>query len=195
MHERGMAVPVIIGVIIVAAVGLYLLMAGRQSEAPTLEEEMVDEAMVDEEMDQEADMTGEGEEMSEGEPIDAEGEGEADAADDVEGELEVLGEQAGTYQEYQVDLLDNASDGDVVLFFHAAWCPTCRATDDDIAAREGEIPSDLTILKVDYDSSSDLIQKYGVTTQHTFVQVDSEGNEINQWSGSATLDDIVENLQ
>ncbi|GAA4414127.1 hypothetical protein GCM10023168_37480 [Fodinibacter luteus] len=70
----------------------------------------------------------------------------------------------------------------VVYFFHASWCPTCRATEEAIA-RDG-IPAGLTVVKVDYDSETDLRKEYGVTTQHTFVQVDPDGGELAKWTGS-----------
>ncbi len=70
----------------------------------------------------------------------------------------------------------------VVYFFHATWCPTCRATEEAIA-RDG-IPAGLTLVKVDFDSENDLRKKYGVTTQHTFVQVDASGAELAKWTGS-----------
>jgi thiol-disulfide isomerase/thioredoxin len=70
----------------------------------------------------------------------------------------------------------------VVYFFHAPWCPTCRATEKAIA-RDG-IPAGLTLVKVDFDTESDLRKQYGVTTQHTFVQVDPSGAELAKWTGS-----------
>ena len=101
---------------------------------------------------------------------------------------------AGTYQEYGEDKLALAENGDVVLFFHATWCPSCRAADADIREQLTAIPNDTHILKVDYDSSTALKQQYGVTTQHTFVQVDESGTEIQQWTGGNTLDSIVAKL-
>ena len=70
----------------------------------------------------------------------------------------------------------------VVYFFHAPWCPTCRATEKAIG-RDG-IPAGLTLVKVDFDTENDLRKKYGVTTQHTFVQVDPSGAELAKWTGS-----------
>jgi thiol-disulfide isomerase/thioredoxin len=70
----------------------------------------------------------------------------------------------------------------VVYFFHAPWCPTCRATEKAIT-RDG-IPAGLTLVKVDFDSEDDLRRQYGVTTQHTFVQVDPSGTELAKWTGS-----------
>lgn len=70
-----------------------------------------------------------------------------------------------------------------VLFFHASWCPTCRAADADISAKLSSIPAGLIIHKVDYDTATDLKKKYGVTYQHTFVQVDEKGEMITKWSG------------
>jgi len=97
----------------------------------------------------------------------------------------------GAYTSYEESRLSYANAGDVVLFFHAPWCPYCRAADNDINARLNEIPDGLLILKTDYDSATALKKKYGVTYQHTFVQVDAQGNMIKKWSSSQTLDAIV----
>lgn len=100
--------------------------------------------------------------------------------------------KAGSYEAYSGDKVALASPThDVVLFFRASWCPSCRAVDGDIKANLGNIPTSLTILDVNYDSSSDLKKKYGVTYQHTFVQVDKDGNMIKKWSGSPTLAKLV----
>ena len=99
--------------------------------------------------------------------------------------------KGSSYEMYAPEKLVNAEAGNVVLFFRAGWCPTCRTVDSDIKANMKNIPANLTILDVDYDKSSDLKKKYGVTTQHTFVQVDSKGNLIKKWTGGSTLTSIV----
>jgi thiol-disulfide isomerase/thioredoxin len=81
------------------------------------------------------------------------------------------------------------ADSDVVLFFHAPWCPTCRATEASIDA-DG-VPDGLTLVKVDFDSATELRQKYGVTYQHTYVQVDPDGTALKKWTGSETGADIA----
>ncbi len=96
--------------------------------------------------------------------------------------------QTGSYSTYNLSKLANAEKGDVVLFFHAGWCPKCKETDKNFNATQ--TPDGLTILKIDYDNSTELRKKYGVTIQHTFVQVDKDGNELKQWNGSYTYDDI-----
>ena len=104
-------------------------------------------------------------------------------------------EEYGYYEDYSVDKLERANEGDVVLFFHASWCPTCRSLDSDIVSNSKNIPSDVTILKTDYDSETSLKQKYGVTYQHTMVQVDADGNMIHKWSGSPTLASLLGNIR
>lgn len=86
---------------------------------------------------------------------------------------------------------DMYADGDVVLFFAADWCPTCQEATKNLEANPAAIPAGLAIVRVDYDNSDDLKQKYGVTTQHTFVQVDADGNEVAKWTGSVTADEIA----
>lgn len=96
------------------------------------------------------------------------------------------------YTDYSPEALKNAS-WNIVLFFHADWCPTCQAIEKDILSKE--VPSGLTILKVDYDTATDLKKKYNVLTQSSFVQVDNEWNMIKRWISWRWLDDIVKKVQ
>lgn len=104
-------------------------------------------------------------------------------------------ETHGAYQMYSPELLARAETGKVIIFFYATWCPSCRSLDRDIRGNINDVPSDVTILIADYDNSADLKQKYGITTQHSFVQVDAEGNELNKWFGHPTLELILEELK
>ena len=104
--------------------------------------------------------------------------------------------KAGSYEAYAPEKVALASaTHDVVLFFRASWCPICRALDADIKANLSKIPESLAILDVNYDNSTALKQKYGVTYQHTFVQVDKDGNLIKKWSGSPTLSALVSEVK
>lgn len=84
---------------------------------------------------------------------------------------------AGAYVDYSDGAIE-ATPGPKVLFFHASWCPQCRALDEDLRARG--VPDGLTVFKVDYDSRTDLRQKYGVTIQTTVVFVDDSGELISR---------------
>ncbi|MEK7569398.1 MAG: thioredoxin family protein [Patescibacteria group bacterium] len=103
--------------------------------------------------------------------------------------------EPGSYEPYSPEKLARAESGDVVLFFRASWCPTCRALDANIRTNSGSIPGAVTVLDVDYDNSTELKQKYGVTYQHTLVQVDASGNLIAKWQGSPTLSDLVSKIR
>ena len=93
----------------------------------------------------------------------------------------MMKKSAGLYTAYSPDKLALAKTSKVVIFFHAAWCPTCRALDAEITSKG--VKEGFTILKVDYDNSKELKAKYGVTTQHTLVQVDASGSNLSKWSG------------
>lgn len=81
--------------------------------------------------------------------------------------------QPGDYVEYYDGAIAETA-GTKVLFFHASWCPKCRALEEDILANE--IPDDFTVFKVDFDTATELRQRYGVTLQTTIVYVDDEGD-------------------
>lgn len=99
----------------------------------------------------------------------------------------------GAYIDYSGDVIAS-TDGTKILFFHAPWCPQCKALDASIKA--GPIPDGTTIIKVDYDSSQALKQKYGVTTQTTLVLIDDDGNLVKKYVAYSTpsLDALISNL-
>ncbi len=100
----------------------------------------------------------------------------------------------GTYESYSSQKIARAEMGDVVIFFHASWCPSCRALNSDIEANLNSIPVNVSILKADYDKENELKKKYGVTSQHTLVQVDKDGNLIKKWSGGSKLSNVLSEI-
>jgi thioredoxin 1 len=114
-------------------------------------------------------------------------------ADDsmMEGDAgDAMSQVKGSFVDYSPERVAQASaDNKTVLFFNASWCPKCQAT--TAALRSAGVPDGVTVLSVDYDANTALRQKYGVTYQHTFVQVDASGNEVAQWSGSADGADVA----
>ena len=81
--------------------------------------------------------------------------------------------------------------GKVVLFFHAGWCPTCQEANKNLTSDPASLPAGVTVVKTDFDTETDLRQKYGVGIQHTFVQIDADGNELRTWTGSNTGEEIA----
>lgn len=99
---------------------------------------------------------------------------------------------AGTYEAYSSAQATAAHKAGkkVVLFFHADWCPFCVEADKQFKARLSELPANTIILKTNYDTEMALKKKYAVTYQHTFVQIDADGNLVSKWNGGD-----VENLK
>ncbi len=83
---------------------------------------------------------------------------------------------AGQYVAYDEQAFIDGDTQTRLLFFHASWCPQCQALDESIET-DG-VPDGVIIYKVDYDSSQDLRQAYGVTLQTTVVRVDADGNKV-----------------
>ncbi|MBI5151776.1 MAG: thioredoxin fold domain-containing protein [Candidatus Pacebacteria bacterium] len=106
----------------------------------------------------------------------------------------------GQYIEYSKTAFDQNSNKKRVLFFYANWCPVCQPADKSIKENSGKIPADVVVIRVNYnDSDTDqeekaLAQKYGITYQHTFVQIDGEGKEVIKWNGGQ-LDELLAKMQ
>ena len=91
---------------------------------------------------------------------------------------------AGAYlplADYEKDAAARAGTK-IVYFFHAPWCPDCRATEAALTAQG--VPAGLTVVKVDYDSATELKARYGITKQHTFVLIDKDGMAKKTFTGT-----------
>lgn len=100
----------------------------------------------------------------------------------------------GRYADYSEEAVAAEGYDETILFFHAAWCPECRAFEQAIT--DDDIPAGVQILKVDYDDSSELRQRYEVTIQSTFVKVNQEGDRVSLWVGygrDKSLNAVLEN--
>ncbi len=104
------------------------------------------------------------------------------------------------YVQYSKSALDSASSGRRVLFFYASWCPTCKPADASFTQNASKLPEDITVIRVNYNDSDtdqeekDLAKKYGVTYQHTFVQIDGTGKELTKWNGGQ-IDELLSNIK
>jgi thiol-disulfide isomerase/thioredoxin len=112
--------------------------------------------------------------------------GEADMTNDA-----MMAQGPGEYIAYEPSAVAASNADSIILNFSATWCPSCRALDKDINENLSTIPAGVEIYKVDYDSNVALRQQYGVTTQHTLVEVTADGTMIQKWSGGNTLESVV----
>ncbi len=101
----------------------------------------------------------------------------------------------GKYVDYTEQSLQESADTKRVVFFHAPWCSTCNFYEGQI--EDQGVPSGVTILKVDYDSETELKELYGVNIQSTFVLLDENGEVKNSWPfarGLSGIQDLYEQV-
>lgn len=109
-------------------------------------------------------------------------------------------EPPSRYQEYSKTAFESSSGSRRVLFFYANWCPICKPADASFRNQESLIPQDVRVLRVNYSDSDsdqdekDLAKKYGITYQHTFVQIDSLGEEVTKWNGGQ-IEQLLTNIK
>jgi thioredoxin 1 len=60
------------------------------------------------------------------------------------------------------------SNKSILVDVTAPWCPTCKAQRPVIAALEKSNPQ-LVVMEIDFDTSKDLLRKFGVQTQSTLI--------------------------
>jgi thiol-disulfide isomerase/thioredoxin len=101
--------------------------------------------------------------------------------------------KAGTYVDYKSGIIES-TPGTKILFFHAPWCPQCRALEASIKANT--IPENTTIIKVDYDTNQALRKTYGVTIQTSLVSVNDSGELIKKFVAydDPSLAAVIKNL-
>lgn len=105
----------------------------------------------------------------------------------------IMDMEKGSFANYE-DVDISSLKGSIILDFSATWCPSCRTFKEDIEESLDDIPTGVHIVVVDYDTYTDLRKKYAVQMQHTFVQVDNEGNMIKKWSGGTSLESVLKEL-
>lgn len=116
------------------------------------------------------------------------------STDDTTKNFPVAKSESSRYVAYSKAAFDALSDKRRVLYFHAPWCPTCRPLDKSLSSNPNQIPDGVVLFKTDYDTETALKTKYGITYQHTFVEVDAAGNAVQTWNGGDVAD-IVSRLQ
>jgi Thioredoxin. len=96
------------------------------------------------------------------------------------------------YLAYSPEVFERVAPKRRILFFYAAWCPTCIPTNQDFNDNTSIIPEDVSVIRVNYndddtdEAERDLARRYGVTYQHTFVQIDERGEVVTRWNGGST---------
>ncbi len=113
--------------------------------------------------------------------------------------LNALDERApvahGSYEELNAGALEAAlGNKNIILFFHAAWCPSCVGTDAEIKERITELPEDSIIFKTDYDSEIKLREKFEITAQHSIVIID-KNNALQFKQTGFSFNDIISVLE
>lgn len=113
---------------------------------------------------------------------------------------EKMMKKEGIYTPFSPEVLTSSANTRRVLFFYANWCPTCKPADTSFTKNVTQIPADVTLIRVNYNDTEtdqaekDLAKKYGVTYQHTFIQIDTKGNEVTKWNGGQ-IDELLSNLK
>lgn len=160
---------VVIGVIAIAAIGGFMILGQNNNETSdemAMEsEEVMEDTQSDESMMEEEQMA-----MAE----------------------------SGNYVEFAQNSFEEVSSDGQVLYFYANWCPTCRAADPEFQESSANLP--VKVVRVNYnDSDTDeaeeaLADKYNITYQHTFVQLDENGREVTRWNGGS-VEELNENIK
>ena len=164
--KRGTVVGLAVAGVLVLGVGAAVVATALGGDSPTVTAAQTSESS------NEPDAGASGATEAEPDQKDAAAKGDETAA------AESVGTSPGAYIDYSEEALA-AAEGKRVLYFHADWCPTCRALEDDIEA--AGVPEGITILKVNYDTEQALKQKYDVVQQTTMVLIDDDGNAVKSY--------------
>lgn len=94
----------------------------------------------------------------------------------------------------RISLAKAKQNGRTVLFFAAtSWCNTCSALDLELKDRSSILPSDVSVLKIDYDHDVATNRAYGISSQHTMILLDKNGDEIKRWVGGG-IDTLISEI-
>ena len=118
-----------------------------------------------------------------------------------EGAMEegVMMESEDRYLVYSPEVFAAAEGTKQVLYFYANWCPTCGPADVGFMEGSDRIPEDMVVIRVNYNDTDtdqaekELANKYEVTYQHTYVQLDEQGEVVTKWNGGG-LDELLSKI-
>jgi len=96
------------------------------------------------------------------------------------------------YTDYSEEKAKNATQKNIILFFHTDWCSSCKSFEEKVLSEN--IPEDILILKVDFDKNNELRQKYNILTQTSFILIDKNWNLIKRWIWSRDISDIIQKI-
>jgi thiol-disulfide isomerase/thioredoxin len=120
--------------------------------------------------------------------------------EEVMADEEAMMQNESRYIAFTPEVLSSSKDTRRVLYFYAKWCPTCIPANKGFIEKMSLIPEDVTVIRVNYkdtdtdQAEKDLAEKYQVSYQHIFIQIDEGGNEVTKWSGGG-IDELLENIK
>ena len=79
-----------------------------------------------------------------------------------------------------------------LVFFHAPWCPVCKAQEPKVLAHLNNDAKDVVAFKVDYDTNKALRQEMNVSKQSTLIlyQGTKEIGRLSYKSDDASIDEL-----
>lgn len=194
MNKNASIALAVVALLLVAGAGAFALLSGTSQESS----ELMADSMAPKGMMMQADEEKSDAMMAETSMMKKDD--EAMAMDAMEGETAMMAQHDAQYIPFEAGMLEQNQDKRRLLYFYANWCPTCQPVDRDFQSKTSELPIDVVVYRVNYndtdtDSAEDqLAETYGVTYQHTFVLIDSQGNEVEKWNGGS-FRDVLKKLQ
>ncbi len=96
--------------------------------------------------------------------------------------------------DYSTESFEGSKTTKRILFFYSDQAPKSVTLGQEITLLSDKIPENVTILRVNYDSETELKTEYKILIPGVLIQIDQDNREIFRWTDDK-FEDVLKSIK